>query len=357
MYGVSPKLHASGDSGQVVILLTKSLNKPRNAFAEGKVAPGRSGAINVVFRYDDVFLKGGSAERDSLDLKVINLFVREGVSLSVAVIPGDMRESEMGKEVPGNPVESKSLVMPFILAHRDLIEVCQHGYCHCMTASSAVESEFTARTAADQRSDIEKGRALLSAAGIRGISVFIPPHNTFDQDTLTALTAAGFRAMSAGESLHGACTQDGFAFVPALSGLWGIEDDVRQCKNIQERAFIIVLFHNYNLKERGEPRANMSLQELEMLLQRLKREPNISFLTISQAIAAAPEQFSMSSFRAYSLYRRLWRLHHLPLLKRLLLYRFVYWPARTYWKRNAALLLLDAVALAVAGAIVACALR
>ena len=334
-----------------------SLNKSRNGVGACTMKPDRAIAVNVVFRYDDVALKGGSTRRDALDLKVMNLFEREGVPLSVAVIPDDMRELEKTQELQGAAGASESLLMPFILAHRDLIEVCQHGYCHRRTASSRRPSEFAGRPAADQRLDIEKGRALLAAAGISDISVFIPPHNTFDQDTLDAMAAAGFRAMSAGESLYGASTQNGFAFVPALTGLWGVADVELVSQRVREPAFFIVLFHNYNLKEWGDSRANMSLDELEMLLHRFKRVPNISFLTISQAIAAAPEQFGMGTFRAYSVHRVLWRLHHLPLLKRLLLYRFAYWPARTYWKHNVALLILDAVALGLVGAITAWVLR
>ena len=352
-----PPLGNSGDGRQGKTPLAGPPAKSKNIMMPRAIKPGRSGKVNVVFRYDDVFLKGGSVERDNLDLKVMNLFVSKGVPLSVAVIPGEMRESEMSPEVPGDSVGSESLVMPFILAHRDLIEVCQHGYCHRLAGTSEMETELAGRPAAEQQLDIEKGRALLSAAGMPDVSVFIPPHNTFDQSTLDALSAAGFRAMSAGATLHGARTGDGFAFVPSLTGLWGVTDAPGLSHNIRDIAFFVVLFHNYNLKERGDPRFDMSLRELEMLLERLKREPNISFLTISQAIAAAPEQFSMNTFRAHSVHRLLWRAHHLPLLKRLLLYRFAYWPAGIYWKHAAALLLLDALALGLAGALVAWALR
>ena len=69
--------------------------------------------------------------------------------------------------------------------------------------------------------------------------------------------------------------QNDFAFVPALNGLWGVEDALRDCENVHGPAFIIVMFHNFNLKEWGDPRANMSLQELEVLLKRLKREQGI----------------------------------------------------------------------------------
>ena len=84
------------------------------ASARGK----HKGPVHVIFRYDDVFMKGGSAKRDHLDLEVMKLFVREGVPLSVAVIPGDIRESEESREVSRDSVPSESLVMPFILEHR-----------------------------------------------------------------------------------------------------------------------------------------------------------------------------------------------------------------------------------------------
>jgi hypothetical protein len=307
--------------------------------------------VNVVFRYDDVFLKGGSPDRDKLDLEVMKLFVEERVRLSVAVIPGDIRESEMSHEVPRGPVVYDSPTIPFILANRDLIEVCQHGYCHAL-ASQGKDTEFAGRSAADQRADIDNGRALLEAASVGNVEVFVPPHNTFDQGTVDAAAAVGFRVICAGDSLYGTRLPADMAFVPMLTGLWGLEDAFAACARFNEVTYVTALFHIYDIKERRDSRALLALSELRAVLQRLKREPRVAFPTVSQAVAASPDRFNASTIKAYAVYRRLWRLHHFPLVKRLLLHRFVYHSSGVYWKHSAALSGLDALAIGLAAAVI-----
>ena len=109
------------------------------------------GAVKVVFRYDDIFLSGGSPERNQRDLEVIKTFLEERVPLSVAVIPGDIRESEMSPEAPGGPPASGSPAISLILANRDQIEICQHGYRHALAPLDGRKTEFAGRSADDQR--------------------------------------------------------------------------------------------------------------------------------------------------------------------------------------------------------------
>ncbi len=329
------------------------LSEDRIDAGEGARGPKLSQPVYLVFRYDDVFLRGECTARDKLDLNVTQVFVQERVPLSVGVIPSGIRESERGGVVPSGSLASDSLVMPFILANRDLIEVCQHGYCHSRAPSSRKPTEFAGRSGDDQRREIEKGRAMLEAAGVNNVSVFIPPHNTFDQGTVDALAEVGFRAISAGTSLHGVHPGNDLAFVPCVISLRGIEDVVRRCVNIRRTSFITVLFHNYDLDESDEKRAMISLTELRALLRRLKREPRVVFLTTSRAVETAPKQFNMSTFRAYSVYWHMRRLHHLRLIKRLLLFPGAYWPSRVYWRGFAILLVLDAIILCIVAAAVA----
>lgn len=94
------------------------------------------------------------------------------------------------------------------------IEPLQHGLSHAEHAGNRyLKHEFgPSRTYAEQRADIARGRALLRRLFGRAPSVFVPPFHAYNSDTLRALKALRFRALSASRPPERA--PRGLAFLP-----------------------------------------------------------------------------------------------------------------------------------------------
>lgn len=124
-----------------------------------------------------------------------------GLPLSCAVIPAAAR--------PGLPA--------FFRRQRAAglrLEPLQHGLSHAEHAGNRyLKHEFgPSRTYAEQRADLARGRALLRRLFGAAPAVFVPPFHACNSDTLRALKALRFRALSA--SRHPEGLPRGLAFLP-----------------------------------------------------------------------------------------------------------------------------------------------
>lgn len=79
------------------------------------------------------------------------------------------------------------------------IEPLQHGLSHAEHSGNRyLKHEFgPSRSYAEQRADLARGRALLRRLFGRAPAVFVPPFHAYNSDTLLALKALRFRALSA----------------------------------------------------------------------------------------------------------------------------------------------------------------
>lgn len=96
------------------------------------------------------------------------------------------------------------------------LEALQHGYRHAERAGNKyLKHEFgPSRSLAEQRADIAAGKALMRKLfGSLSKPVFVPPFHAYNSDTLKALKALGFRALSASRRLEAPLPR-GLAFLP-----------------------------------------------------------------------------------------------------------------------------------------------
>jgi len=138
---------------------------------------------------------------------LVDLFAKYDVPVLLGVIP-DNRDEEIRL---GSQSETE-----FVEELRELDkagwEIAQHGYRHIKhTESGGIwdinkASEFAERDYDDQITDLRGGRDILRSYGLDPVT-FIPPWHSYDESTLKALAAIGFRALS-----------DGWFLYPRLTG-------------------------------------------------------------------------------------------------------------------------------------------
>lgn len=148
-------------------------------------------------RCDDVI------KPDRAFLRAAGLLQKLGLPLSCAVIPagaGAALAAYLRRAAAGGA----------------RLEALQHGYSHAERAGNKyLKHEFgPSRSLAEQGSDIAAGKKIMRELfGKFFKPIFVPPFHAYNSDTLKALKAQGFKALSASRRLEAPLPR-GLAFLP-----------------------------------------------------------------------------------------------------------------------------------------------
>lgn len=236
--------------------------------------------INVIFRFDD-FCALSSTD---IELRIIDAFRKNKASITFGVIPyictGDVNDPSPRDVVPLTLMKGKILKN----AVRDsIIDVALHGYSHQRIPVEDT-TEFSGLAYKQQRERLAKGKKLLEGMIDAPVTIFVPPWNSYDSNTLRALEALGLSTLSA--DLRGEVTINSrLNFLPATCGLTQLRHAVEISRNFSDpNLFIVVLFHEYDFKEVNEKYGNVTYQELCGLLEWLISQEDVRLLSVGQAI-------------------------------------------------------------------------
>jgi predicted deacetylase len=139
-----------------------------------------AGPVEVFFRDDD------AGWGDARLIELLDRFEAHRLPLDLAVIPAELRPA-LAAELRDRHAHGAAP-----------LGLHQHGYAHVNHEPAGRKCEFGAsRSPAQQRSDLEHGRALL-AAGLGGLvdPIFTPPWNRCTDVTGGCLAELGFRVLS-----------------------------------------------------------------------------------------------------------------------------------------------------------------
>jgi len=143
--------------------------------------PNPAKKVVVVFRNDDIQEFSGSAT----ERRFLQLFVENGIPQTYALVPFKKDLEKQG--------DLLSLLKD--QQARGLAEIALHGYTHENHAGKR-RSEFSGRPFEEQLEKIRSGKAYLERIFLREIVTFIPPFNSYDQDTLRAIAQNGIKVLS-----------------------------------------------------------------------------------------------------------------------------------------------------------------
>ena len=231
----------------------------------------------VVFRYDDY----SAASGDEVDEAVIGAFARHGMACTFGVIPfvttGSFRDPSPCETLP--LTDAKVRLLSRAMAD-GAVAVALHGCIHRTVHATPPHSEFVGESLAAQVEKIARGKAYLEERLGVHVDVFVPPWNSYDRDTLTALQQAGIRCVAA--SRYGAVDRRlGTQFLPITIELPDVRRAVNEARESSEPEPIVgVLMHPYDFKESGDSRAQLTGEDLERELAWLAGQDDVRVVSI-----------------------------------------------------------------------------
>lgn len=237
-------------------------------------------AINVVFRCDDPCIS-----YDSVSNRIIELFIRKQVPLSIAMIPCNSNEE------PYQITDS----LYWQNLNDSNIEVCLHGLTH---QDIDKHGEFGLLSPQETRRRIHKGKNILQPFIIYPIQTFIPPFNAINDSLPKILKEEGFCILASDkfDNIH----SDDILYYPETlghlmkqKGIWEASKE-SIFDNVSSSDLCIIMFHAYDLTSED------SWQTLENLLDECKQNPNIHLYTF-YGLKQAKIDGSMARYKANNL--------------------------------------------------------
>lgn len=228
--------------------------------------------IRLALRFDDP-----SATSDqALEEGIFAAARAAGIPLTVAVIPV---RNQAGERVHLTEARADHLIQ----AHHDgVVEVAQHGYSHEPAQTwKTPPSEFRDVDFDSQITHICAGRTVLEELFGKTITGFVPPWNTFDATTTSALVQRGFRYLSAGGEMDADCAS-GLSYLPRtcqMTALQATLDAIGPFSPLDP--VVIAVMHHYDFVESGNPQAATDLNRFGALLQSLSRNARLRVSTLS----------------------------------------------------------------------------
>jgi len=220
-------------------------------------------ALDVVFRLDDP-----TVQYDSAHQRIMELFQKKEVPLSVAVIPCDRDEQ------PYTPDDS--VYLSLLLS--DGIEICLHGLTHVNYG----DGEFGNLSKDETHRRIQKGKEVLSQYFDHEIITFAPPFNATNAYVPECLLANGLTILSGDMSQDYSYVSDmcGLTLYPETlgdliqKGVWNAAKETISENHIGH-ALCVVVFHKCDLPDEA------AWQQLSDLLDYCKHRKDVRLHTYS----------------------------------------------------------------------------
>jgi hypothetical protein len=260
----------------------------------------------VALRLDDV------TARSSLELEAefVEALRARRLAASVAVVPFG-RAATPAPSAGAGPSDAglrpEKLELLRAGLREGLLEVALHGHSH-RPSPAARHSEFAGLPRPQQALRIAEGRRRLEQALGAKVRVFVPPWNSYDENTLVALAQLGFTSVSA--SANGPSPQASvLRFLPATARLRDLRGAVESARRLADPgALIVVLMHPPDLVQAAAPR-RLGPRALDAL-EWLAAQPDVEVRTLG---AAADALADLGPARL-ALFRQLGRSARAPLV-------------------------------------------
>jgi len=245
--------------------------------------------LTVFFRYDDY----SSLSHPEVDRGLIDIFSRHNLACTFAVVPAvtSIYPWVQGDDGVELPLQQDKIDELRAAVQCGAVDVALHGWRHLANAFAKHPdpSEFKGLSVDEQLAILQRGCDTLEVAvGVRP-TVFVPPWNSYDENTLIALERTGFVGISANRYSPYPLQSSNLKLAPMTVELNGMRAAVEAARgNWSEEPIIGVMMHPYDFSESGDDRAKLSLAEFEQLLVWLKAQTDVKVLPISQLFASAP---------------------------------------------------------------------
>ncbi|MFV0422320.1 DUF2334 domain-containing protein [Oleidesulfovibrio sp.] len=269
------------------------------AAAASLQATDESRRITVILRYDDC----SAVSPTDIELRVLESVRRHGLNCVFAAIPqvhvhdsgykgvqaaqgADEQENcaEEVTDVRPLPQEKSALLREFVRS--GTLEIAQHGYEHRRLQNASVRggnTELFGRGLELQRQMLASGKAALEEWSGRKVTSFVPPFNSYDNDTLAVLEELGFLNFSAGmlDAVPEYCK---LSVLPHTCNLLQLKDAVARARvSSSAQPMVMPLFHPFDFTEYDSRKGCISLDEFDSLMAWLAAQHDVDVVTMQQA--------------------------------------------------------------------------
>ncbi len=198
--------------------------------------------VNVIFRYDDY---SANSVTDA-ELKIMEAFRKHGIPITFGVIPfkvsGDPEDPSPQDLIPLDSVKGDILRTGY---EEGILEISMHGYSH-QTNSPDYLSEFANLDYHGQIQKLSEGKKYLEDITGARVRTFLPPWNTYDLNTLSALEETGFTILSANKKGL-AVKSSNLQYLPISCELPELRDAVKAARNSSDdQPLVVALLHDYD---------------------------------------------------------------------------------------------------------------
>lgn len=250
-------------------------------------------AVRVFFRYDDY----SATSNPTVDNGLIGLFGKHGVCCTFAVIPrvteGNYRDP---RPRPSLDLDASRRTALAAAVQNGSVDVALHGFEHRSNGRGMPHSEFRGESFAVQAEKIGRGKALLEEVIGRPVLSFVPPWNTYDENTVKALHENGIQCLSANRYGPLVSTIETMRLLPITVELPDLESAVAAARaRRQDDPVIGILMHPYDFRESGDQRAQVDLAILDGKLAWLKQQADVAVASVT-ALATSSGAFDIRRY-------------------------------------------------------------
>lgn len=234
--------------------------------------------VYIAFRIDDMGIDNFNFYR-----KIIPIFNKYHIKLTIATVPKGFND-----QITGGMVTPDDISFLKYYIDKGIVEIAQHGYSHNSNYSSrSIVSEFYGMNLERQRFDILNGKCILENIFATKISTFVPPWNSYDNNTVNIIVASGFTCLSAARFGTTANNSDGISYIPytiTYDRLQNALDDVNEDienGNIVNGDIIVVMLHSYDFTfDNNGNLKDVDLHKLVYLLSKVISNHSLESRTI-----------------------------------------------------------------------------
>jgi len=261
--------------------------------------------ITVIFRLDDP----SQISDHQLEKRILDLFIRYD-----ALIPFHFRKNK-------HHALTVNGIKHIIQAEQSgIVEIAQHGYAHIKNIHNTgnKNSEFVSLSYNDQKEKIIKGKKILDKIFKHEIKGFVPPFNSFDENTLKILIQQGFSYLSAGWDIPEPLLSN-ISIIPRTCSLKNAQQSLKEAKTLGKLSpkIVIVLHHDdfeeyCNADNSPDHPSFTNLAKLESLLQVISDDSGIEIKSLNQ-ITETPDDYVQAIKNHAWFLKQNWRIRkHLP---------------------------------------------
>jgi peptidoglycan/xylan/chitin deacetylase (PgdA/CDA1 family) len=241
--------------------------------------------VTIFFRYDDY----SALSHPAVDQGVIDIFSRHGVTCTFAVVPAitSIYPWVEGSDQQELPLTAEKKAELREAVRGGAVDLALHGWRHLANEHTCHPdpSEFRGLSLEEQTRILQRGRDFLAEAVGSSPTLFVPPWNSYDANTVKALEQCGFRGLSASRYSPWPEKSTRLAFAPYTTELGGMRAAIEAARRSGEDAPVVgVMMHPYDFQESEDKRAVISLSRFEQEIRWLKEQKDVRILPISACL-------------------------------------------------------------------------